>query len=85
MAVLWEDKKRTSDFSNLRKDLLDTLKENHCKDMIDVARGKLRINKDDVSCDYYDFLKGKIYALKSYHGEYMKQYSWAEITNASLY
>lgn len=49
MAVLWEDKKRTSYFSNLRKDLLDTLKEYHCKDMIDVARGKLRINKDVVS------------------------------------
>jgi hypothetical protein len=39
----------------------------------------------DVDCDYYDYLSGKVTLEKLYHGEYMAQYSFAEVTNAELF
>ena len=36
------------------------------------------------SCDYYQFLDGETSAISSFVGEFMSQYSWAEITTASL-
>ncbi|MGN1480927.1 response regulator transcription factor [Porcipelethomonas sp.] len=45
---------------------------------------KMGIVKEKVDCDYYDWLDGKIYAINLYHGEYMAQYSWGEITNAGM-
>lgn len=84
MAALWEDEKRSSYFGNLRKDLLDAFKEKGCVDVIDAGWGKLRVNRDKVDCDYYDWCKGKIQAINQYMGEYMTQYSWAELTNAAL-
>lgn len=37
-----------------------------------------------LNCDYYDWLEGTASGINAYHGQYMTQYSWAEITNASL-
>lgn len=37
-----------------------------------------RINPEVVHCDYYDFLAGEPKAIKSFNGEFMSQYSWAE-------
>ena len=37
-----------------------------------------RINPEVVQCDYYDFLAGEPKAIKSFTGEFMSQYSWAE-------
>ncbi len=36
------------------------------------------INTDSVKCDYYDYITGKADKANCYHGEFMKQYSWAE-------
>lgn len=84
MAALWEDENRSSYFGNLRKDLLDAFKEKGCMDVIDTGWGKMRINREKVDCDYYDWCEGKIEAINQYMGEYMAQYSWAEFTNAAL-
>jgi hypothetical protein len=37
-----------------------------------------------VDCDYYDWKKGKPWAINAYRGEYMSQYSWAELTHGTL-
>ena len=37
-----------------------------------------------VDCDYYNFLRGDRSAFNSYRGEYMTQYSWAEVTRSAL-
>ena len=42
---------------------------------------KIGINKELVSCDYYDFLDHK---NDEYKGEYMTQYSFADLTNSEL-
>lgn len=84
MAVLWQDKSHVSYLSNLKKDMADTLASFGCPDLVETARGKLRICLDKVECDYIDWCRGKLHAINQYRGEYMAQYSWAEFTNGEL-
>lgn len=83
-AALWQDKTHPSYFSNLRKDLTDTLEKLDCIEIIESERGKLRIRTEEIDCDYFDWCQGKLYAINQYRGEYMAQYSWAEFTNGEL-
>ncbi len=88
MAVLWESgtdtPSRHSNLRNLVSDLKHTFSEICAEDVIIKSRNTLAINCEKVDCDYYDFLHHIPYAVNCYHGEYMMQYSWAEITTASL-
>ena len=42
------------------------------------------LHSSKVDCDYYNFLRGNRSATNSYRGEYMTQYSWAEVTRSAL-
>lgn len=42
------------------------------------------IDVSKVKCDYYDYLKGDEQAQRAFQQEYMSQYSWADMTLASL-
>lgn len=88
IAALWEDDSdyegRISYLNNIRADLKNTLTDLGYDDVVIRQRGHLAIDVKKVSCDYYDYLDGNKEAARSYHGEYMSQYSWAEITNGSL-
>ncbi len=88
MAVLWEDgddsKSLQSHLRTLISDLRSILKENDIEDAITKGRNVIAINLNTVACDYYSFLSDPINNLNLYRGEYMSQYSWAEITNAQL-
>lgn len=46
--------------------------------------GQVGINKALVDCDYYDYLRGDPEAVRRFHGEYMSQYSFGEVTLAAL-
>ena len=46
--------------------------------------GKAAINKELLDCDYYDYLRGDSEAVTLFHGEYMSQYSFGEMTLAAL-
>ena len=48
-------------------------------------RRQLAIRRELLDCDYYRMLEGDMSAVNSFRGEYMEQYSWAEITKGSLY
>lgn len=85
MTALWEDLRRTSYLGNLKKDLLDTLREHACVDIVEAGWNKLRVVPEKLECDYYDWYEGKPKAINRYMGEYMAQYSWAEMTNAKLF
>lgn len=63
---------------NLRNDLIQTLNELGCKNILDLSWGKIGIKKELVSCDLYDFLDNKPDAIRAFNGEYMSQYEWAE-------
>ena len=68
-------------YQNLRYDLLKTLRSLGVDNVIREKRGSLAINRDMVSCDYYDYLDGR---LRSVAGEYMPQYEFVEFTRARL-
>lgn len=88
MSVIWENGpdtcSRQSNLRNLIHDLKRVLTEAGAGDIIIKGRNAISIDKDAVDCDYYDFLHHIPYAVNCYHGEYMMQYSWAEITTAAL-
>ena len=86
MAILFEDEGgHETYFKSIRKDLIETLENIGCVDSLIIQRGKIGINKENVYCNYFDFLDGKVKLEDIYHGEYMSQYSFAEYTNANLY
>lgn len=87
MAILWEDEaggKRRSYLSNLSWDLMNKLTSLGCGDVVMKRRGSLYVVPEKVSCDYYDWNKGMLYAINAYCGEYMSQFSWAEMTLGSI-
>lgn len=88
MAVIWEDgpdtSSRQSNLRNLIADMKNVLSDAGVGDIILKNRNSIAIDCESVDCDYYDFLRHIPYAVNSYHGEYMMQYSWAEITTAAL-
>lgn len=88
MAVIWEDGpdtySRQSNLRNLIAELKNVLSDAGVGNIILKNRNSIAIDCESVDCDYYDFLRHIPYAVNSYHGEYMMQYSWAEITTAAL-
>ena len=85
MTILFEDDTHKKYYNQLRLDLINTLKELGCESAVMQSRGKLGVSINEVECDYYDYLNGKADLSKLYHGEYMSQFSFAEVTNASLF
>lgn len=69
---------------NLAIGLTRTLEEAGCFGVIVRQYGTIGLDVRQVSCDYWDYLEGKPEALRAFHGEYMRQYSWAESTLVNL-
>lgn len=80
-AVLWEDgvddRKNRNYLYQLVKDLRKALKEVNAESVLVKTSTTYAIDTEKVDCDYYSYLKkGK----PKFFGEYMLQYSWAEVT-----
>ena len=88
LAVLWEDKPDTaslhSHLRNLIFDLSHTLEDAGVNGLLVRGRSTLALDTSKVDCDYYNFLRGDHSAANAYRGEYMTQYSWAEVTRSAL-
>ena len=88
-AALWESECESSAaktrLRGLIHDLKNTLAAVGAPELLIRRRGLIGIRADGVDCDYYRMLRGEPGAVNAYRGEYMRQYSWAELTNASLY
>ncbi|MBQ0009805.1 MAG: response regulator [Ruminococcus sp.] len=80
MAAIFEEDK-ASYFSNIRLDLLNTFASLGVPEVISCAYGRIRVVRDQVTCDYFDYLDGKDVPFL---GEYMTQYSFAEYTCGAL-
>lgn len=86
IGILFEDEGGREDyFQKIRRDLLSTLEEVGCENVIVHKRGMLGVVVSEIQCDYYDYLNNKKELSAVYFGEYMSQYSFAEYTNAQLY
>ncbi|MCH5273512.1 MAG: response regulator [Lachnospiraceae bacterium] len=87
-AILWEDsaevEKNRHYFRNLVSELRKVLRECHAERAFICQRNSFAVDVKQVECDYYKFLEHDAEAVSSYNGEYMKQYSWAEITAGEL-
>ena len=82
ICALWGDHADSARYgSNLRNLIVDikhTMNELEIQDFFIAEYNNFRINPEVIKCDYYDFLDGDSTALKSFAGEFMCQYSWAE-------
>lgn len=68
----------------LASDLSATLREANAESIFLKHRNSFAVAVDEFDCDYYEFLQGLPSGVNAYTGEYMSQYSWAEMTLAAL-
>ena len=83
LGVLFEDDNSNSRKSWLRtlvQDLKQTLEAAGVGDVLIKGWNSLSVNCEKIDCDYYKLLEGNPLALNDYCGEYMSQYSWAEMS-----
>jgi len=87
-AVLWEDEPDSPALhKRLRKlisDLTHSLEDAGAGETFLKRRNSFSVAADRLDCDYYGLLRRDIDAINTYTGEYMTQYSWAEMTLGSL-
>ena len=74
------DAKKVSQYVS---DLIKDLELAGYNNVIIKQNRQIQINKEAVDCDLYDLFAGDTAALNSYHGEYMIDYSWAEISDSA--
>lgn len=88
ITYLWEDRPNDDTTKALLRMTAKRLRDVLSREKIDFIlieeKGVRAIDTRKVSCDYYQILDGDRQAMKKYHGEYMVEYSWAEVTNARL-
>jgi len=85
-CALWEDDGYSRKVQ-LRKHLADlshTLERAGAGNVFLKSRNSFAVDRDALACDFYSFLRGDAAAVNAYFGEYMTQYSWAEMTLSSL-
>lgn len=82
-----EEKMKTAkqDLRRLISDLKATLRGIGMDDILIRKGSTLAIRPEKLDCDYYRMLSGDMTAVNAFRGEYMEQYSWAELTKAGLY
>ena len=87
-AVLWEDKEYNfslqRQFQTIVSDLMKSLRKYECAYIVHRRRNGLAIDVSELECDIYKLLAGDKNAAIQYNGEYMSNYSWAEMTAGFL-
>jgi two-component SAPR family response regulator len=87
-AVLWpEEPDSMAIHKRLRKvmsDLTHALDAAGQGDALLKRRNSFAVNADCLDCDYYGMLNHNLADINTYTGEYMSQYSWAEMTLGAL-
>ena len=81
-AILWEDEgsqeSKKSYFRQVVSELKKAMAACGCEDVLVISRDSFAVDTRLLDCDYYKYLKNDPEAVKTYRGEYMKQYSWAD-------
>ena len=81
-ASLFEDSVDKNSVEHLKKavqSLRKDLSEYQLEDVLEHSRNAYSINTALIQCDYYDYLERKPGAKDLYKGEFINQYSWAEV------
>ena len=89
ISALWGDvddmKNAKHRVRNYISDLRETLKEIKMEDVLIRRTNNIAIRTELLDCDYYRMLEGDMAAVNAFRGEYMTNYSWAELTAGNLY
>ena len=87
-AAIWEDRDYNRSLQNQTQvvisAMMQTLKENGIEDVIIKKWNALAVDDSKIVCDYYNLQKLQADAVNAYEGEYMNNYSWAEMTTAFI-
>lgn len=87
-AVLWENEPYSTYQKNRVQQVIarlrTTLQKAGCEDVLYKERNQTAVKTDRIFCDYYAFLQGGPEGAQLFLGEYMAQYSWAEVTTSFL-
>ena len=78
------DRSKQMQLNVIRAELLKSLQEAGISDIVIPSRNSLAIDPRQFECDYYRALSGDVNAINEFHGEYMGQYSWAEMTTGAI-
>lgn len=88
VAVLWEGlpdtASRRSQLRTYISELRRIMERLDHPDVVIKRRGRIAVKLGPEDCDYYAYLHGVPEAINQYRGEYMCQYSWAEMTAGQL-
>ena len=87
-AAIWEEEdeltKLKARIRVLISDLRNTLGQIGMESLLLRRSGRIAVQSEQLDCDYYRMLSGDIEAVNAFRGEYMAQYSWAEMTVGQL-
>lgn len=85
-SVLWEDRPYDRNMKNyvatVVKALKSALRDVGAQDILIKTHNQLSVDIGKFQCDAYDYETGDAAAINAFRGEYMIEYSWAEIANA---
>ncbi len=88
ISVLWDSQADSARYGaslrNLIVDVKQSLADLEIQKFFIAEYNNFRINPEVVQCDYYDFLAGDRKARRTFTGEFMSQYKWAEETTEFL-
>ena len=87
--ILFEDGAYESDveqrmYQTVVSSLTATLKSIGVESVLQRSYGAIKLDVTKVACDWYEWLVNKEAGAPNYKGEFMKQYSWAEVENGNL-
>ena len=89
ISALWGDvddmKNAKHRVRNYISDLRETLKEIDMEDVLIRRTNNIAIRTELLDGDSYRMLEGDMAAVNAFRGEYMTNYSWAELTAGNLY
>lgn len=87
--TLWEDSVYDRKLKNIVTATVASLKKTlssvGIEDIFIKSWNQCAIDVNKIKCDAYDFEKGDIVAINSFHGEYMSNYSWAEFSVGNFF
>ena len=87
-AILWEDRLYTRSMQKqldaLIRSMRTTLTDLGVGEIFEIRSGGMRVNPELISCDAWRYLAGDPEARQAFRGEYMSNYSWAELSSGAL-
>ncbi|MBR2527868.1 MAG: response regulator [Blautia sp.] len=87
-AVLWDnrnyDHAMQKQLDVIIRSLRETLRQYQISEILEMRSGYLRIRPELLECDLYLYEEGDKRAAEAYRGEYMNNYPWGSMTEASL-